>query len=729
MPHTASASSAVRKAIGLSVAQRRAALLLGASAIALVATMDVARAAQLGGGVGVPAPSYSSDAAAMAAQQAAAMAQRGQSAMRRSIEAIQAMQGAQAAARNAAAAAQHSATLPQIAVPNGLGAGGLQVAPGGAWSGANAPVQSAGANGTTVTINQTAPQAILNWQTFNVGAQTTVNFNQQASTWTALNRVIGNAGPSQILGQINAPGQVLVINGIIFGGASQINVGSLIASTANITDQQFLTKGIYSSQSGAAYLPSFTGAGGKIIVENGALITTSAPASLTDNGGFVALLGTDVRNAGTIATPKGQALLAAGDDFVLRPGYGTTANQYATTRGNEVAPLLHIGSASGTVSNNGLVFAQQGDITLAGHAVVQDGVLISTTSVSRRGTIHLLNSASDATGSITLTGNSLTLISPELASSETAMNAQRDALIAASGPNTLATGQFDNLSKLADRKDQSRVEIVSGGLVDFQNGSLTQVQGGQIAVSAGRRVFAESGATLDVSGVQGVLLPMSSNAIKVNIQGNELRDSPNNRDGSGLINQNVWIDARSLILVPAGTGGYATDRYYTGGGLLEVSGYLSNTPHTIGEWTAVGGTVTLSAPEVVAQQGSIFNLSGGAVSYQGGFLPQTFVLGSDGRIYNVNDAPSNLTYTAVVTGFVVQHRQGGRLDPKLTEIYASPLGFGGSIWQDGYTIGRDAGQLVLSTPTAMFEGQIIADVIRTQRQVGARPAGVSPSSA
>ncbi|KTS81289.1 hypothetical protein RSA31_22520, partial [Pantoea dispersa] len=92
----------------------------------------------------------------------------------------------------------------------------------------------------------------------------------------------------------------------------------------------------------------------------------------------------------------------------------------------------------------------------------------------------------------------------------------------------------------------------------------------------------------------GTVLPVSANAIKVNVQGNELRDSPQNRDSGTLLNSNMWIDARDLTLVPAGTGGYATDRYYTAGGLLEVSGYLNNTGHKISEWTAVGGTITLS---------------------------------------------------------------------------------------------------------------------------------------
>ncbi|MBR1323135.1 filamentous hemagglutinin family protein [Bradyrhizobium sp. U87765 SZCCT0109] len=717
----------------------RAVLLAGTSLLTVLGGIDRLAAAQLGGGVGVPQAAYTVDAATLAAQQAAVVAQQGQSAMRRSIDAIQAMQGAQAAARAAAAVAQRSATLPQVVVPNGLGAGGLQVAPGAIsgsdlWKGANLPTQAANGDRIEVNIRQTAAQAVLNWQSFNVGARTTLIFDQQGNAgWSALNRVVGNVNPSLILGNIRADGQILVVNqnGIIFGGASQINVGSLIASTANITDAQFLTRGIYSPQSGNGYVPSFSGAGGRVVVEAGALLTTAAPTSVTAGGGFVALFGAEVSNAGTITTTKGQALLAAGDAFVLRRGYSTDANQWSTTRGSEVAPLLALGSTtSGRVVNTGLVAAAQGDITLAGHTLIQDGVLLSTTSVNQRGSIHLLNSATDAGGSVTLTGNSWSVVLPELGSSDTALNSQRNAQIADSVTQDLARaglnlGQFDNLAKLSDRKDQSRIEIVTGGTVDFAGGSNTAAQGGQVVVSAGRRVTTEAGATIDVSGVRDVLMQMDANSIKVNVQGNELRDSPQNRDSGALINQNLWIDARGLVLVPAGTGGYTSDRYYTGGGLLEVSGYLANTAHRIGEWAAIGGSITLAAPEVVARQGSVFNLSGGSLAYQGGFINQSYVLGSDSRVYNINSAPGGLTYTAAVTGFVVRHNQGGKPAPALTEIYASPLGVGGSIWQDGYTIGRDAGRLVLSTPTPLFEGTIVADVVNGLRQVAARPAGVT----
>ncbi|TAI66951.1 filamentous hemagglutinin, partial [Bradyrhizobium sp. Leo170] len=615
-------------------------------------------------------------------------------------------------------------------VPNGLAPGGLQAAPG--WQGANAPTQAVDASGQTqVGIQQTRAQAILNWNSFNVGARTTLTFDQQGNAnWVALNRVVGSTAPSQILGNIKADGSVYVINqnGIIFGGASQVNVGSLIASTANITNDQFLTSGIYARQQGGQYVPSFTDAGGAVTVEAGALIVTRAPSSAKQGGGFVLLMGTDVSNAGSISAPRGQVQLAAGNDFLLRPGYSTDSNQASTTRGNEISPIVR--DAFAAVGNSGLIFAQQGDITLAGHSIGQDGVLVATTSVNTRGTIHLLNAASDAAGSVTLGSGSLTAILPELGSTETALDSQRNQLIADSNAFThvpAANAQFNNLSLLADRLDQGRVEIVSGGNVVFKDGSITQAQGGQVAVSAGRRVFAEDGAVIDVSGVRGVLLPMSANNIMVNVQGNELRDSPINRDQDYLKNADVWIDARNLVLVPAGTGGYSTDRYYTPGGLLEVSGYLANTAHRIGEWTALGGTITLAAPEVVAQKGAVFDVSGGSVSYEGGYIRTTNFLGADGRTYNINNARADMQFMALGGGYVRKHYiQGEAYDP-LTEIWASPFGKGAVNlrWEDGYTVGRDAGSLILSTPTSIFEATILADIVKGERQTTARPSGTT----
>ena len=716
------------------------ALLSGASALVMgtmLFSADGAMARSLnGGGAGgaVSAPNIASEAAAQAAQQAAAAAQQSQQSLARAARAVQDMQAVQAAARAAAAAAQVSVTAP-LAIPNGIGAGGLLPNMAAGWSGANGPTQGVDSAGQTqVNIRQTTQQAILNWQSFNVGARTTLTFDQQGnSNWTVLNRVAAGVGPSQILGNIKADGQVLVINrnGIIFGGNSQVNVGSLVASSADIDDAQFRTNGIFSTQVNGSYVPNFKAAGGKVVVEAGASIDTRTPSSVTSGGGFVLMIGSQVENAGAISTPKGQALLAAGDDFILRSGFSTDGNSASTTRGIELSPVIGAASMNGAASNSGLIFAQQGDITLAGRTLTQSGVLIATTSVNTRGTIHLSNKASDAAGSITLADGSLTAILPELDSKETALDSQRDALIKASDAANLlraanATGAFDNLSVLADRQDQSRVEIVTGGTVTFKGGSTTAAQGGQIAVSARQRIFTEGGASLDVSGVRNVALAMASNNIKINIQGNELRDSPQNRDSNVLKNNDVWIDVRSLTLVSAGTGGYASDRYYTAGGLLEVGGYLGTTAHTIGEWAALGGTITLSAAEVIAQRGAVFNISGGSLDYAAGWIHSTNLIGSDGRRYSVDKAPGDMRFVGFAGSFSRTHNIQDKTDERLTETWTTVFDRGRNSmrWEDGYSVGRDAGRLILSTPTSIFEADIVADTITGTRQTTKRASVV-----
>ena len=133
-----------------------------------------------------------------------------------------------------------------------------------------------------------------------------------------------------------------------------------------------------------------------------------------------------------------------------------------------------------------------------------------------RGTIHLLNSASDARGSVVLGEGSTTAVLVD-ASGAGALDSQRDAAQQAldgTTPTNNVIGRFDNLSRVADRSERSRVEIVSGGSVDFQGGSLTLASGGQVAVSAAGRSLLRDGAQVDVAGAVGVKVAMESNNIR-----------------------------------------------------------------------------------------------------------------------------------------------------------------------------------------------------------------------
>ena len=90
-------------------------------------------------------------------------------------------------------------------------------------------------------ITQTGQEAIMNWNNFDIGTNATVQFIQPGSTSAALNR-IHDGSPTGIMGTLTANGRVFIINpaGVLFGQGSVVNVNQLVASSLNITDEDFL---------------------------------------------------------------------------------------------------------------------------------------------------------------------------------------------------------------------------------------------------------------------------------------------------------------------------------------------------------------------------------------------------------------------------------------------------------------------------------------------------------
>jgi filamentous hemagglutinin family protein len=123
--------------------------------------------------------------------------------------------------------------------------------------GANAPVVQQ----QTMTIDQTAPRAIINWNSFNIAPGHQVRINQQGQAdWAILNRVVGTER-SVLQGVLQADGQVFLLNnnGIMIGRGAQINVHSFIASTLTITDKLF-KDGLLS---GSPTVPAFIAGSGR----------------------------------------------------------------------------------------------------------------------------------------------------------------------------------------------------------------------------------------------------------------------------------------------------------------------------------------------------------------------------------------------------------------------------------------------------------------------------------
>jgi filamentous hemagglutinin len=432
----------------------------------------------------------------------------------RTTQALAAVHAMQNAARNIAAGGPNNLgmnpnnpkqQLPNV--PNGLTTGGLQIAPGAVtpnsslWQNANLPTQSTVNGQTTVTIVQTAAKAILTWQTFNVGKNTIAYFNQSAGTqngtnnWIALNRVLDPSGvPSQILGSIRAEGQVYLINqnGIIFGGSSQVNVNTLYASSLNIPNASFnagflayeaniynsgntfsTTMGNASPSAGTTnpafsrfYQSSDTGApsltattaptAGPVIVQPGATITTPT-------AGRVVLLGSHVSNDGTISTPNGQTILAAGDSAYIYAQPTTQMEGLSIdvlidphTNNTKINPMAD--PTVGTVANSGIITVGEGNATMDGAILNQNGVISAITSVNTPGSIILTARYAPDTGeagvlqdgyiaptipgSVTFGPYSITEVLPDLSDPTTTLDAQgfTPSVVVVQGENVVFEG-------------------------------------------------------------------------------------------------------------------------------------------------------------------------------------------------------------------------------------------------------------------------------------------------
>ncbi|WP_041641252.1 beta strand repeat-containing protein [Magnetococcus marinus] len=260
-------------------------------------------------------------------------------------------------------------------------------------------------SGVNMVIEQTSSKLIANWESFQIGADAQVTFQQPSASSIALNRVM-SAGASEIFGRLNANGQVFLINpsGVIFGQNARIEVGGLVASTLDLSDDDFMQEN-YRFSAGES-----TGS-----IENWGSLNAA-------EGGYIALLSPRVRNEGDISAPKGTAVLAAGDEVSVDL-YGDSL----------IKLTVHKGTLDALAENKGLVMASGGVALLSAkgvdavhRAVVNNSGTVEAGGITTQGgRIFLTAAGGDVTnagtldvtseqakgGSITMTGETTTIAS------------------------------------------------------------------------------------------------------------------------------------------------------------------------------------------------------------------------------------------------------------------------------------------------------------------------------
>ena len=268
-------------------------------------------------------------------------------------------------------------------------------------------VSMAAPTSTQLNITQSSQSAVVNWQSFSIGQGSAVHIQQPNSAAAMLNRVTGNT-PSSIAGSLTANGQVYLVNpnGIAITATGVVNTGGgFVASTLGISDADF--------QSGKR---TFTGNGASAAVSNAGLIAVG-------RGGYAALLGGSVSNAGRIIVPLGQVGLGSGESATLDfSGDGFLQVALPTAAGGNGALI----SNSGTIKANGgsIIISAATAREAARNAVNISGLVQARTIGGQSGSIFIGGGAGGAVnvsgrlsatgrqttgGAVTVTGQNITL--------------------------------------------------------------------------------------------------------------------------------------------------------------------------------------------------------------------------------------------------------------------------------------------------------------------------------
>ncbi|WP_426426237.1 filamentous haemagglutinin family protein [Bradyrhizobium genosp. A] len=181
-------------------------------------------------------------------------------------------------------------------------------------------------------------------------------------------------------------------------------------------------------------------------------------------------------------------------------------------------------------------------------------------------------------------------------------------------------------------------------------------------------------------------------------------------DGKGVVyGQALWIDIRA-----SGTRSDGTT--WLGTPLFNANTAVGNVGRSIFQLMTAGGNVSLTTPqqsnmpgqEVLLQPGSVINTAGGSVRYLPGTVPYTRLLGSDGRIYSMQNANPDMTYLGIAGVFTSAHPRWN-----INETWSTNT----TMQVSGYVEGQDAGGVAVSTMTPVLAGTLLFGSVPGERQI------------
>jgi filamentous hemagglutinin family protein len=372
-------------------------------------------------------------------------------------------------------------------------------------------------SGNTLTITNTA-NAIINWQSFSIGAGEITRFVQPSVSSAVLNRVVGANGaiPQSVIdGVLSSNGRVFLINpsGVVISATGRVDVAGFVASSLNLSDKDFTD--------GRMRFTETPGAGK---VSNAGIIDTTSGGP----GGRVFLVGPDVQNSGVIRSPQGDIILAAGKSVEL-------------VAENTPFVTVNITADSEQALNVGQLIADSGRIGMFGALVRQGGVAQANSAVvGANGEIRLV-----ATQDLTLDAGSRTTANGPSGGNVTLQAQGGTNLISGTVEAKGSSGQGGTIQALG-----VRVGVIGAGVIDASG----DAGGGTVLVGGDAH-----GANPDVQNAQRTL---------IGPDGVIRADAGTTGDGGRVV---VWADGDTRFYGSVSARGGAQSG---NGGFIETSGAL-----------------------------------------------------------------------------------------------------------------------------------------------------------
>ncbi|WCW47979.1 two-partner secretion system adhesin CdrA [Pseudomonas aeruginosa] len=443
--------------------------------------------------------------------------------------------------------------------------------------------------GKTTLIDQSTQRAIINWKGFDVSADEAVRFNQPGVTSSTLNRVTAGQ-ESVIAGRISAPGQVIIYNsnGVVFSGSAKVDVGSLITTTANISDEHFRQGKLIFDQPGNPDARIVND--GSISVAEKGLAAFVAP-SVANNGVINARLGTVAMAAGNAAT-----IDLYGDGLV-----SIAVTDPVTRKPQDAQALVSNGGAIQADGGSVLITAEQAS-RVVDNAVNLSGVILARGTEVREGSVALVSKSGDiqVAGKIDVSGPKSggdVLVSGQQVA--LASTARIDARGAAQGGSVRIGGDFQGRGELPRAKNAT---LAKGASIDV---SATGKGNGGLAVVWSDGNTRMDGRILARGGAQGGNGGLVETSGKVNLS---IADSAYVSVAAPYGNGGTWLlDPTTLrIVASGGTSGSV-------GGANGASGDATVNASVV-TGALAGGKVTLSASDRLSVEAPLITSNLGGAS-------------------------------------------------------------------------------------------------------------------